>query len=85
MKCLLPVLIDRYNSEVFLSGGERLTQSALSEKTGIAASTINRMYNGTAQRYDSLVLERLCAFFSCQVGDLLALVEIDVPQSKVAA
>ena len=77
MRCLLPVLIDRYNSEAFLSGGERLTQSALSEKTGIAASTINRMYNGTAQRYDSQVLERLCSFFSCQVGDLLALVDTE--------
>ena len=77
MKCLLPVLIDKYNSEAFLSGGDRLTQSALAEKTGIAASTINRMYNGTAQRYDSQVLERLCGFFACQVGDLLALVDID--------
>lgn len=83
MKCLLPVLIDKYNSEIFLSGGDRLTQSSLSEKTGIAASTINRMYNGSAQRYDSAVLERLCTFFQCQVGDLLALV--DVPDSEVAA
>ena len=82
MKCLLPVLIDRYNSASFLSGGERLTQSALSEKTGIAASTINRMYNGTAQRYDAQVLERLCAFFGCDVGELLALVDID---DRVAA
>lgn len=77
MKCLLPVLIDKYNSATFLSGGDRLTQAALSEKTGIAASTINRMYNGTAQRYDSQVLERLCGFFECEVGDLLALVEMD--------
>jgi len=73
----LPVLIDRYNSASFLSGGERLTQAALSEKTGIAASTINRMYNGTAQRYDSQVLGRLCEFFGCQVGDLLVLVDFE--------
>ena len=82
VKCLLPVLIDKYNSASFLSGGERLTQSALSEKTGIAASTINRMYNGTAQRYDSQVLERLCSFFECNVGDLLAL--IDIPEDVAA-
>lgn len=82
VKCLLPVLINQYNSAIFMSGGDRLTQSALSEKTGIAASTINRMYNGTAQRYDSQVLERLCVFFDCNVGDLLALVDVD---SEVAA
>ena len=65
-----------------MSGGDRLTQSALSEKTGVAASTINRMYNGTAQRYDAQVLERLCSFFACDVGDLLALV--DTSEGKAA-
>ncbi len=77
VKCLLPVLIDQYNSAVFMDGGERLTQAGLSEKTGIAASTINRMYNGTAQRYDSQVIERLCGFFGCDVGDLLALIDVN--------
>lgn len=83
MKCLLPVLINQYNNEIFTTGGERLTQSALSEKTGIAASTISRLFNGTAQRYDAATVERLCAFFKCQVGDLLALV--DVPEEEAAA
>lgn len=77
MKCLLPVLINQYNNQIFASGGERLTQSLLSEKTGIAASTISRLFNGSAQRYDAQTVEKLCAFFDCQVGDLLALVDVD--------
>jgi putative transcriptional regulator len=76
MKCLLPVLINQYNNQIFVSGGERLTQAALAEKTGIAASTISRLFNGGAQRYDAQTVEKLCAFFNCQVGDLLALVEV---------
>ena len=77
MKCLLPVLINQYNNQIFATGGERLTQALLSEKTGIAASTISRLFNGSAQRYDAQTVERLCAFFDCQVGDLLALVEVN--------
>ena len=76
MKCLLPVLINEYNNKTFMSGGERLTQASLSEQTGIAASTINRMYNGTARRFDAHVIERLCEFFSCDVGDLLSLAQV---------
>lgn len=83
MKCLLPVLINQYNNKIFTTGGERLTQASLSEKTGIAASTISRLFNGSAQRYDAQTVERLCAFFDCQVGDLLALVE--VPNNEAAA
>ena len=77
MKCLLPVLINQYNNQIFVTGGERLTQTSLSEKTGIAASTISRLFNGTAQRYDAQTVEKLCAFFDCQVGDLLALVDVE--------
>ena len=76
VKCLLPVLINEYNNKTFMSGGERLTQASLSEQTGIAASTINRMYNGTARRFDAHVIERLCEFFSCDVGDLLSLAQV---------
>ncbi|MGI8935071.1 MAG: helix-turn-helix domain-containing protein [Phormidesmis sp.] len=76
MKCLLPVLINQYNNQIFATGGERLTQVGLAEKTGIAASTISRLFNGSAQRYDAQTVERLCAFFNCQVGDLLALVDV---------
>ena len=76
VRCLLPVLIDQYNSQKFMAGGsERLTQAALAEQTGIAASTINRLYKGTARRFDAGVIEKLCEFFSCDVGDLLALTE----------
>ena len=32
MKCLLPVLINQYNNQIFATGGERLTQTLLAEK-----------------------------------------------------
>ena len=75
MKCLLPVLINRYNDAALLSGNERLTQIALAEKTGVSPSTINRLFNGSARRLDFGTIETLCSFFDCQVADLLTLAE----------
>ena len=75
MKCRLPILMDQYNARAFEAGGTRLSQTLLAEKTGIAASTISRLFTGVAQRVDFSTAEKLCNFFECEVGDLLALVE----------
>lgn len=75
MKCLLPLLLDRYNSQAFESGQERISQAVLAEKTGIAASTVSRLFTGSAKRIDFSTAERICDFFECGVGDLFSLVE----------
>ncbi len=40
-------------------------------ETGIAWSTLNSWANNHVSRYDSPVIQALCDYFDCQVGDLL--------------
>lgn len=39
--------------------------------TGIAWSTLNAWANNQVTRYDAPVIQALCEYFECQVGDLL--------------
>jgi len=39
--------------------------------TGIAWSTLNAWANNQVTRYDAPVIQTLCEYFDCQVGDLL--------------
>ncbi|MGC4120091.1 MAG: helix-turn-helix transcriptional regulator [Myxococcales bacterium] len=45
--------------------------SRLSDETGINRRTLAVLAENKMARYDSDVLERLCAYFQCQPGDLL--------------
>jgi putative transcriptional regulator len=40
-------------------------------ETGIAWSTLNSWANNLVTRYDAPVIQALCDYFDCQVGDLL--------------
>ena len=40
-------------------------------ETGIAWSTLNSWANNQVTRYDAPVIQTLCEYFDCQVGDLL--------------
>lgn len=40
-------------------------------ETGIAWSTLNSWANNLVTRYDAPVIQALCEYFDCQVGDLL--------------
>jgi putative transcriptional regulator len=40
-------------------------------ETGIAWSTLNSWANNQVTRYDAPVIQALCDYFNCQVGDLL--------------
>jgi putative transcriptional regulator len=48
-------------------------------ETGIAWSTLNSWANNHVTRYDSPVIQALCEYFDCQVGDLLVREEEDTP------
>ena len=72
----LAALIDAHNLKVSESGGgNRLTQKSLAKQVDVAATTIHRLYNNTARRFDADVLEKVCNFFGCELGDLLILRE----------
>ena len=51
----------------------------VSRETGIAWSTLNAWANNQVSRYDAPVIDGLCAYFSCQVGDLIIRESEDQP------
>lgn len=78
MRCQLAALIDAHNLKVSESGnGDRLTQRSLAEKANVAVTTVHRLYNNTARRFDADVVEKICFTLGCDVGDLFVLVDND--------
>lgn len=53
-----------------LMGEKKLKISELANETGINRGTITRLYHETAIRVDFEVIETLCRYFDCDVGDL---------------
>jgi len=52
-------------------GERKLKISDLSNETGINRGTLTRMYKETFERVDVDVINHLCKYFRCNVGDLL--------------
>ena len=59
--------------------GKRLTAIELSEATGINRMTLSRMQNVRGYSTSTDTVEKVCRFFSCDVGDLMSVVEDTVP------
>ena len=58
-----------------MMGERKLKISDLSVATGINRGTITRLYKETFTRVEIDVVEQLCKFFECGVGDLFEYVE----------
>ena len=56
-----------------MMGEHKMRIADVVRETGLSRNTITLMYKETAQKVDLDALERLCALFECQVGDLLEL------------
>lgn len=54
-----------------------LTQSEIARATGMALTTVNRLFNNTFSRVDKGTVESLCDYFGCEIGDLFVLVNRD--------
>lgn len=50
-----------------------LTYRKLAKLTGLSPDTLNRIANNKVTRIDHHTLETLCAFFECQVQDLIVI------------
>lgn len=46
--------------------------SEISRKTGISRTTLASLYKNTSKGITFDVLEKLCAFFNCEAGDMIA-------------
>lgn len=51
--------------------GERITQKDLAMATGITEATLSNWIKGKVDRFDAKVIDAICEYFDCQVGDLL--------------
>ncbi len=56
-------------------GEKKLKISDVSRDTGLNRGTLTRLYQETAERVDLDVLEQLCRYLGCEVGDLLELID----------
>jgi putative transcriptional regulator len=51
-------------------GEKKLKISDVSRDTGINRGTLTRLYQETAERIDLEVMDQLCEYLQCGVGDL---------------
>lgn len=54
-----------------IMGEKKLKISDVSRDTGINRGTLTRLYQESAERIDLDVLDQLCIYLNCEVGDLL--------------
>ena len=51
-------------------GEKKLKISDVSRDTGINRGTLTRLYQETAERIDLEVMDQLCVYLNCEVGEL---------------
>lgn len=54
-----------------LMGERKLRIADVVRETGLSRNTVTLLYKETAQKVDLDAIERLCALFDCNVGELL--------------
>jgi DNA-binding Xre family transcriptional regulator len=57
--------------------GRSITQTELAEELHVTNSIISRWMRNKVERFDAPMIEKLCAYFNCQVGDLLYIEEVE--------
>jgi len=58
-----------------LMGKRKLKITDLARETKINRGTITRLYHETASRVDIEVIDSLCNYFDCSVGELFEFIE----------
>lgn len=62
--------------------GRRITLNEVSEKSGIARATLNRIANTPGYNTTTNNLDALCAYLQCSPGELLEFVEVSPRKQK---
>jgi len=76
----LDVLIAQHNQKP--ARGKRVSKRSLAENLGISRYTIYALAENKLDQYPRDVLESLCNFFECDIGDLLSMRDTpDEPQN----
>ena len=59
----------------------KITYTVIKDETGLSKTTLVRLANDKAELIGTSTMDRLCAFFGCQPGDLF----LYVPASEAEA
>jgi DNA-binding Xre family transcriptional regulator len=51
--------------------GRRIPQSEVARAIGVSEQLVARWVKNQVRQFDGEVIEKLCAYFNCEVGDLL--------------
>ena len=62
---MVKLVIDKYLDQ------NGITRYELAKRTGIKFQTIDKYYKNHVIRYDSYILDRICAALNCKIGDIL--------------
>ncbi len=57
-----------------IMGEKKLKVADVARDTGINRGTITRLYQETAVRVEFEVLEKLCLYLECEIGELLEII-----------
>ncbi len=63
---MIRLTVDRYLNRI------GMTRYELAKQTGIRYQIIDRYYKNTVVRYDSFILDRICAALGCNISDILS-------------
>lgn len=77
-------LTDLLAKHIF-STGKRVEWQDVAEATGVHRTTLSRMINVRGYAATTTSIDRLCRFFSCQVGDVIEYVPDEELQAPVIA
>lgn len=62
---MVRLTIDKYLNE------RGITRYELSKRTDIKFQTLDRYYKNLVVRYDSYILDRICAALECNISDII--------------
>ena len=62
---MVKLTIDKYLDE------QKITRYELAKRTDIKFQTIDRYYKNNVVRYDSYILDRICAALECNISDII--------------
>jgi DNA-binding Xre family transcriptional regulator len=57
--------------------GRRITQKEVAEAIEVSQHTIASWLRNDLNKFEAHIIERLCDYFQCELGDLLVLEEVE--------
>lgn len=65
------IIVIKSNLPMLMASRRIRSIRKLSKETGVSANALGRLYDGVNVRIDYSTIEALCAYFGCNVGDIL--------------